>query len=92
MRALIGLQLFDQAKLSIDSLLECTQDVSSTYNEILDRFRRILDYDIPRLQNEVEGNYDMFDFLTRRAQRSDDFLAEFERQNVCEFRQCEQQV
>ncbi|UJR15788.1 hypothetical protein I4U23_002720 [Adineta vaga] len=90
MRALIGLQLFDQAKLSIGSLLECTQDVSSS-NEILDRFRRILDCDIPRLQNEIQGNYDMFELLTNRNKRSDEFLAEFERQGVCEFRQCEKE-
>ncbi|CAF1128138.1 unnamed protein product [Adineta ricciae] len=90
MRALIGLQLFDQARLAINSLLEYTQDVASS-NEILDRFRRILDCDIPRLQNEVDGKYDMFDLLTNRNKRSDDFLAEFERANVCEFRQCEEE-
>jgi hypothetical protein len=91
MRALIGLQLFDQAKLSIDSLLECS-DVSLTRNEIVDRFRRILDCDIPRLQSEAEGNYDMFDLLTGRTKRSDEFCAEFERQNVSEFRQCDKPV
>ncbi|CAF3928624.1 unnamed protein product [Adineta steineri] len=88
MRALIGLQLFDEAKLSPDSLLECIQDVSS-YNEILDRFRRILESDIPCLQKEAEGNYDMYEILSGRVKRSDGFLAEFERQNVYEFRQCE---
>jgi tetratricopeptide (TPR) repeat protein len=92
MRALIGLQLFDQAKLSIDSLLECTQDARSTSNEIVERFRRILDCDIPRLQSEAEGNYDMFDLMSGRMRRSDEFSAEFERENVCEFRQCEKPV
>jgi tetratricopeptide (TPR) repeat protein len=92
MRALIGLQLFDQAKLSIDSVLEFTQDASSSYNEIVERFRRILESDIPRLQSETEGNYDMFDLMSGRTRRSDESCAEFERQNVCEFRQCEKPV
>jgi tetratricopeptide (TPR) repeat protein len=92
MRALIGLQLFDQAKLSADPLVECSPDVSTTHNEIADRFRRILDIDIPRLQSEAEGNYDMYDLLTRRVKRNDEFCAEFERQGVCEFRQCEKSV
>jgi tetratricopeptide (TPR) repeat protein len=92
MRALIGLQLFDQAKLTIDSVLECIQDTPSTHNEILERFRRILECDIPRLQNEAQGNYDMFDLMSARTRRSDEFFADFERQNVCEFRQCEKPV
>ncbi|CAF0794077.1 unnamed protein product [Rotaria sp. Silwood1] len=89
LRALIGLQLYDEAKLSIHSLVECAQDVSSGYHEIIDRFRRILDSDIPRLENEANGNYDMFDLMTGRTRRSDEFCAEFERENVYEFRQCE---
>jgi tetratricopeptide (TPR) repeat protein len=92
MRALIGLQLFDQAKLSIDSLLECTQDTSSGYNELVERFRRILECDIPRLQNEAKGYYDMLDLMSGRSRRSDEFCADFERENVYEFRQCEKPV
>ena len=92
MRALLGLQLFDQAKLSIDPLIDCSADASITHNEIVDRFRRILDTDIPRLQSEAEGNYDMYDLLTRQVKRNDEFCAEFERHGVCEFRQCEQPV
>lgn len=91
MRALLGLQSFDKAKLSINSLLEFTQDDSS-YNEIVERFRRILECDIPRLQNEAEGNYDMFDLMSGRPRRPDEFCAEYERQNVCEFRQCDKPV
>ena len=90
MRALIGLQLFDQARLSINSLLECTDVL--TRSELVDRFRRILDFDIPRLQNEVEGNFDMYDLLTGQTKRSDEFCAEFERPNVMEFRQCDKPV
>ncbi|CAM2725784.1 unnamed protein product [Rotaria socialis] len=89
LRALIGLQQYEQAKLSIHSLVECTQDVACQYNEIIDRFRRILNSDIPRLENESQGNYDVFDLMSGRTKRSDEFCAEFERQNVYEFRQCE---
>ncbi|CAF2041222.1 unnamed protein product [Rotaria magnacalcarata] len=89
LRALIGLQQYEQAKLSIHSLVECTQDVACQYNEIIDRFRRILNSDIPRLENESQGNYDMFELMSGRTKRSDEFCAEFERQNIYEFRQCE---
>ena len=91
-RALIGLQLYDQAKLLINSLLECTQDILPTYSEIIDRFRRILDTDIPRLQNEAQGNYDVFDLMTKRTRKFDEFYAEFERKEVLEFRQCDKPV
>ena len=92
MRALLGLQLYDQAKLAIDSILECTQDASSTSNELVEHFRRILENDIPRLQREAQGNYDMFDLMSGKTKRIDEFCAEFERTNVYEFRQCEDPV
>lgn len=92
LRALIGLQLYDEAKLSIHSLVEYTQDASATYAEIIDRFRRILDHDIPRLENEAKGNYDIYDLMTGQSKRTDEFCAEFEREDVYEFRPCENPV
>lgn len=92
LRALIGLQFYDQAKSSIHSLVAHTQDVASQYNEIIDRFRRILETDIPRLENEVRGNYNMFDLISGRGRKLDDYTAEFELENAYEFRPCEKAV
>ena len=92
MRALIALQLYDQAKISIDSVSECTQETASNNTELGERLRRILDSDIPRLQEEAQGNYDMWNLISGRTRRTDEICAEFERENVYEFRQCDRPV
>lgn len=88
MRALIGLQMYDEAKSSIDPLLPGRDDLTSTHNEIVERFRRIIDVDIPRLQTEANGQYKMTEFLNDQNKRTDEFSAEFELPNAFEFRLC----
>ena len=88
-RALLGLQLFDEAKRAIEPLLERCQEVSATHNEIVDRFRRIIETDIPRAQRKAEGHYDMLD---AHVEEADEFAAEFDRAEDYEFRPCETPV
>ena len=88
-RALLGLQWFDEAKRAIEPLLERCQEVSGTHNEIVDRFRRIIETDIPRAQRKAEGHYDMLD---AHVEEADEFAAEFDRADAYEFRPCETPV
>lgn len=90
MRALIALQFYDQAKLSIDSVFQCTQENTSGNGELAERLQTISECDIPRLQKEAIGDYDMWKFISKQTRRSDESHAEFERENVWEFRQCDQ--
>lgn len=92
MRALISLQLYELAKAAGDPMVASVQAVSSAHSEIVDRFRRIIDTDVPRLQRESSGHYEMKDFLVEPLRKSDAFVAEFERTDACEFRACDQQV
>ena len=92
MRALINLQSYELAKLAGDPIVSSVQAVSSAHNEIVDRFRRIIDTDVPRLQREASGHYEMRDFLLERMRKADAVVAEFERADVCEFRACDQPV
>lgn len=92
MRALIGLQRYDEAKSSVDPLLPRTDDSTATHNEIVERFRRMIDIDIPRLQAEANGQYNMVEFLRDEMKRSDEFSAEFELANAFEFRPCPEPV
>lgn len=92
MRALIALQFYDQAKLSIDSVFQCTQENTSRSGELAERLQTISECDIPRLQKQAKGEYDMWHLISKQTRRSDESYAEFERDNVCEFRQCEKPV
>lgn len=92
MRALIGLQRYEEAKSSIHPLLPGQDELGATRSEIIDRFRRIIEIDIPRLQNEANGQYNMIEFLNERATRNDEFPAEYERSGAYEFRPCDQPV
>ena len=89
MRALLGLQLFDEAKRSIEPLLERCQEASATRNDIVDRFRRIVETDIPRAQRRAEGHYDMLD---AHVEETDEFATEFDRAEAYEFRPCQTPV
>jgi tetratricopeptide (TPR) repeat protein len=93
MRALIGLQLYEQAQLSIDPALTSNEDSSiKVHSGIVDRFQRMINIDIPRLKRHANGHYTMADMIPETANTHDEFTAEFEQKDAYEFRACEQTV
>ena len=92
LRALIALQAYEEAKSSLELFFRLPNAIASSNIGIVNRFRRIIQTDIPNLQEESKGNYDMIQLINDRTSLREDDHAEFELKDAFVFRACDQPV
>ncbi|CAF1112033.1 unnamed protein product [Didymodactylos carnosus] len=101
-RAQLSLNLFDNAekylKTIVDSARKST-DIQTTNNGIIEQFYQLYNVDLPRLKQEMNGQYDMIDMLQKHDVKKnknknwngefEELHAQYEKKDVYEFRQCD---